>query len=187
MLSPEQLLAFLLVALAITASPGPDNLMVLGMGMSKGRKPGMAFGLGCALGCLSHTALAVAGVSALVAASPTALTVLRWAGGLYLVWLGVQSLRSQGGARRQGLGVQSVHNSGIDVLLRESGRGRQGVAGQGPSQRGGRQGAQQQGHPQWRAVGRISQGQGTPKRPGWRCDPRGGPRLGQRVSRWAAV
>ena len=99
MLSPEQLLAFLLVALAITASPGPDNLMVLGMGMSKGRKPGMAFGLGCALGCLSHTALAVAGVSALVAASPTALTVLRWAGGLYLVWLGVQSLRSQGGAR----------------------------------------------------------------------------------------
>ena len=34
MLSPEQLRAFLLVALAITASPGPDNLMVLGMGMS---------------------------------------------------------------------------------------------------------------------------------------------------------
>lgn len=99
MLSPEQLLAFLLVALAITASPGPDNLMVLGMGMSKGRKPGMAFGLGCALGCLSHTALAVAGVSALVAASPTALTLLRLVGGMYLVWLGVQSLRSQGGAR----------------------------------------------------------------------------------------
>ena len=52
MLSPEQFFAFLLAALLITASPGPDNLMVLGMGISKGRRQGMAFGLGCALGCL---------------------------------------------------------------------------------------------------------------------------------------
>ena len=95
----EQLLGFVLAALAITATPGPDNLMVLGMGMSKGRSQGMAFGLGCAVGCLSHTALAVAGVSALVAASPTAFTLLRIVGGLYLMWLGVQSLRSAGGAR----------------------------------------------------------------------------------------
>ena len=50
MLSPEQFFAFLLAALLITASPGPDNLMVLGMGISKGRRQGMAFGLGCALG-----------------------------------------------------------------------------------------------------------------------------------------
>lgn len=95
----EQLLAFLLAAVAVTASPGPDNLMVLSMGMSRGRRQGMAFGLGCALGCLSHTALAVAGVSALLAASPAAFTALRIAGGLYLVWLGLQSLRSRGGAR----------------------------------------------------------------------------------------
>ena len=99
MLSPEQFLGFLVAALAITASPGPDNLMVLGMGMSRGRAQGVAFGLGCALGCISHTVLAVAGVSALVAASPWALTLLKVAGGLYLVWLGVQSLRSRGGAR----------------------------------------------------------------------------------------
>ncbi len=85
--------------MALTASPGPDNLMVLSMGMSRGRAQGIAFGLGCALGCLSHTALAVAGVSALVAASPWAFTALRVAGGLYLVWLGVQCLRSRGGAR----------------------------------------------------------------------------------------
>lgn len=99
MLSPEQFFGFLVAALAITASPGPDNLMVLGMGMSRGRAQGIAFGLGCALGCISHTVLAVAGVSALVAASPWALTLLKVAGGLYLVWLGVQSLRSRGGAR----------------------------------------------------------------------------------------
>ena len=96
MLSPDQLLGFLLAAVAVTASPGPDNLMVLGIGVSRGRRHGMAFGLGCALGCLSHTLLAVVGVSALVAASPLALTALKIAGGAYLVWLGVKSLRSQG-------------------------------------------------------------------------------------------
>ena len=96
MLSPDQLLGFLLAAVAVTASPGPDNLMVLGIGVSRGRRHGIAFGLGCALGCLSHTLLAVAGVSALVAASPVALTTLKIAGGTYLVWLGIKSLRSQG-------------------------------------------------------------------------------------------
>ena len=99
MLSPEQFFGFLLAAVLITASPGPDNLLVLSTGMARGRRAGMAFGLGCAAGCLSHTALALAGVSALVAASPTAFTALRWAGGLYLVWLGLQALRHAGPAR----------------------------------------------------------------------------------------
>jgi len=61
MLTLDQLLAFLLAASLITLSPGPDNLMVLSLGMSRGRKQGMAFGLGCALGCLSHTLLAAVG------------------------------------------------------------------------------------------------------------------------------
>jgi threonine/homoserine/homoserine lactone efflux protein len=97
MLAPEQFFGFLLAAILLTASPGPDNLMVLGLGMSKGRKQGMVFGLGCALGCLSHTFLAVIGVSAVIAASPTAFTLLRIGGGLYLVWLGIGALRSSGG------------------------------------------------------------------------------------------
>lgn len=101
MLTLAQTLAFLLAAVLITATPGPDNLMVLGMGMSRGRAQGIAFGLGCALGCLSHTLLAVVGVSALIAASPWAFTALKWAGGAYLVWLGVQALRSTGVARVQ--------------------------------------------------------------------------------------
>jgi len=99
MLTTAQTLGFLLAALVLTATPGPDNLMVLSVGMSRGRKPGIAFGLGCALGCLSHTLLAVVGVSALVASSPTAFTLLTWAGGAYLVWLGVQALRHAGAVR----------------------------------------------------------------------------------------
>ena len=93
MLTTAQILAFLLTAVMLTATPGPDNLMVLSVGMSKGRRAGIVFGLGCALGCLSHTALAVIGVGAILAASPMAFTALKWAGGAYLIWLGFQALR----------------------------------------------------------------------------------------------
>ena len=99
LIAPEQGLAFLAAAMLITVSPGPDNLMVLSMGMARGRRQGMAFGLGCALGCLSHTLLAALGVGALIAASPLAFTALKVAGGLYLVWMGIGALRSKGGAQ----------------------------------------------------------------------------------------
>ena len=100
MLTLDQLLAFLLAASLITISPGPDNLMVLSLGMSRGRKQGMAFGLGCALGCLSHTALAAIGVSSLLLASPVAFTALRVGGRAVFVWVGCASLAQQGwGAR----------------------------------------------------------------------------------------
>ena len=99
MLTTTQAIAFLLAALLLTATPGPDNLMVLSVGMSKGRRSGIAFGLGCALGCLSHTLLAVIGVGAILAASPLAFTALKWAGGAYLVWLGTQALRHAGAVR----------------------------------------------------------------------------------------
>ena len=99
LLAPEQFLGFLAAAVLITVSPGPDNLMVLGFGMSRGRAQGIAFGLGCGFGCLSHTLLAALGVSALIAASPMAFMALRIGGGLYLVWLGIRALRSSGQVR----------------------------------------------------------------------------------------
>jgi threonine/homoserine/homoserine lactone efflux protein len=117
LISPEQFAGFLAAALLITVSPGPDNLMVLGMGMSRGRKQGMVFGLGCALGCLSHTILATLGVSALIAASPAAFTALKVCGGLYLIWLGIGALRSRGGARVDGASLPD------ESLLRLFGKG----------------------------------------------------------------
>jgi len=98
-LAPQQFAAFLGAAVLITLSPGPDNLMVLSLGASRGRRLGMAFGLGCAIGCLSHTLLAVLGVSALIAASPWAFLALKVAGGLYLIRLGWLALRSSAGVR----------------------------------------------------------------------------------------
>ena len=85
---------FLAAAVLVTLAPGPDNLMVLSLGMARGRARGVAFGLGCALGCLNHTLLAALGISALIAASPPAFTALKVAGGVYLIWLGVKAIRS---------------------------------------------------------------------------------------------
>ena len=105
LITPEQFIGFVSAALLITISPGPDNLMVLSVGMLRGRRQGMMFGLGCALGCISHTVLAALGVGALIKASPLAFGALKVAGGAYLIWLGIGALRSRGGARVDGAGM----------------------------------------------------------------------------------
>jgi threonine/homoserine/homoserine lactone efflux protein len=101
LLTLPQLSGFLAAAILITVAPGPDNLMVLALGMARGRRAGMTFGLGCAIGCLSHTTLAALGISALIAASASAFTTFRIIGGGYLLWLGIQALRK---ARPAGTG-----------------------------------------------------------------------------------
>ena len=91
-----QIAGFLAAAALITLAPGPDNLSVLSLGLSRGRRAGIGFGLGCALGCFTHTLWATLGVTALIAASETAFTLLKLAGAAYLVWLGIGALRSPG-------------------------------------------------------------------------------------------
>lgn len=86
-LTAAQLLGFLLAAVLVTLAPGPDNLGVLGLGVARGRRAGIGFGLGCALGCFTHTLWASLGISAILAASETAFTVLKQAGAAYLCWL----------------------------------------------------------------------------------------------------
>ncbi|MBE1236567.1 LysE family translocator [Phaeovibrio sulfidiphilus] len=92
-LDPVKVGKFLISAVALTLAPGPDNLMVLGLGLARGRLEGILFGAGCALGTLVHTLLATLGISALIVASPAAFTGLKIAGAAYLAWLGIQVLR----------------------------------------------------------------------------------------------
>jgi threonine/homoserine/homoserine lactone efflux protein len=109
--------AFLLAAGLVTLSPGPDNLAVLSLGISRGRRAGIGFGLGCALGCFTHTLWASLGISAALAASPTAFAALRVAGGAWLIWIGWQSLKSRG----SGFSVQagpSVDSTPFSVYVR---------------------------------------------------------------------
>ena len=92
----DTLLAFLGISVLITLAPGPDNLMVIGQSLARGRRAGLAFGLGCAAGCLTHIAWATLGVAALIRASAGLFTAFKLAGAAWLVWLGIQALRSGG-------------------------------------------------------------------------------------------
>lgn len=89
MIPIEVLLAFLAASALITVAPGPDNLMVLSVGISRGRSAGIGFGLGCALGCFTHTLWATLGIGALVLASEGTFAVLKMAGAAYLVYIGI--------------------------------------------------------------------------------------------------
>ena len=99
LLTSTQLFPFLAASMLLTLAPGPDNLLVLSLGIARGRRHGMAFGLGCAAGCINHTVLAALGVGALIVASEAAFTALRVAGGLYLLWLGLKAIRNAAPAR----------------------------------------------------------------------------------------
>jgi threonine/homoserine/homoserine lactone efflux protein len=98
MLSMETLAAFLAASVLITLAPGPDNLMVLSLGMSRGRAAGIGFGLGCAAGCATHTLWATLGIGALVLASDYAFAALKLAGAAYLIYIGILSWRHAGQA-----------------------------------------------------------------------------------------
>ncbi|KAA0091817.1 LysE family translocator [Trinickia soli] len=87
---------FLAASAAITVAPGPDNLLVLARGISQGRAAGLVAALGFAAGLTFHTTLAAFGIAALLRSSPLAFEVVKLAGGLYLVWIGIKALRSQG-------------------------------------------------------------------------------------------
>ncbi|WP_211342935.1 LysE family translocator [Actinomadura pelletieri] len=81
------------VAMAI---PGPDMLFVLGCGMRGGARAGLLATAGVATSEAVHVAVAAAGLAALFAAVPTAFTVVRIVGAVYLVYLGVQAIRRRG-------------------------------------------------------------------------------------------
>ena len=89
-------LLFLATSIAITVAPGPDNLQVLARGISQGRAAGLVAALGFAAGITFHTTLAALGVAALLRSSPLAFQAIKLAGAVYLIWIGIKALRSQG-------------------------------------------------------------------------------------------
>lgn len=84
--------AFTIAGLVLALTPGPDMTYFIGRTLSAGRRAGLATLMGTATGCALHTIAAVAGVSALLAASPTAFWLLKIAGATYLLWLAFQAM-----------------------------------------------------------------------------------------------
>lgn len=87
------LLVFVPAAVALIVVPGPDLLYVLTTSISGGQWTGLSSTLGICTGILVHTSAAVLGLSALLRTSAFAYTVLKYAGALYLLYLGIQTIR----------------------------------------------------------------------------------------------
>lgn len=86
---------FLAASLALIVAPGPDGLYVLARSIAQGRRAGVISAFGTTTGLLVHTSAAALGVAALLQASTLAYTVIKLAGAVYLLYLGVRTLLSK--------------------------------------------------------------------------------------------
>lgn len=87
---------FFTAVFLLTISPGPDMAFILGQTLSNGRNGGFYAMFGIWTGAFTHVVMAAVGLSAIVATSAIAFSVVKWVGVLYLVWLGIHALRSGG-------------------------------------------------------------------------------------------
>jgi threonine/homoserine/homoserine lactone efflux protein len=86
---------FLGASLVVIVAPGPDNIYVLTRGVAQGREVALASAWGMCSGLLFHTTLAALGLSAILARSATAFSVVKYAGAAYLIYLGVRACVSK--------------------------------------------------------------------------------------------
>jgi homoserine/homoserine lactone efflux protein len=87
-------LIYLLAATGLSLSPGPNGLLALTHGALHGRRKAVYTVAGGSIGFVTIIALSMFGIGALLEASIVWLAVLKWVGGIYLVWLGIQVWRS---------------------------------------------------------------------------------------------
>ncbi|MBW7832332.1 MAG: LysE family translocator [Simplicispira suum] len=87
-------LIYLVAAVGLSLTPGPNSLLALTNGALHGHRRTLWTVAGGALGFVAVIALSMLGIGALLHASASALLVLKWVGGAYLVWLGIQLWRA---------------------------------------------------------------------------------------------
>lgn len=83
---------FLAAVLLLNATPGPDTAYIVGRSIAQGRSAGLLSALGISAGCCVHALASAIGLSAILAASATAFTFIKLAGGAYLVYLGIRMI-----------------------------------------------------------------------------------------------
>ena len=110
MLDPSTLVTFAAAAVVLAIIPGPGMFYILGRTLAAGRSDGYASVAGTALGGLVHVLAGVLGVSAIIMASTTAFTALKIVGGVYLVYLGIQTWRSASDIR---IDAQGSKDAGV--------------------------------------------------------------------------
>lgn len=95
MLGIHDLWLFVLSSLALAISPGPDTAFIVSRSLKLGTRGGMMGVLGVSTGCFVHITAAAVGLSAILAASAVAFTVVKLVGAAYLCFLGIRMLLSK--------------------------------------------------------------------------------------------
>jgi len=115
----HQLLLFIAAGLLLNLTPGPDVLYIVSNALRHGARAGMVAACGITAGCFVHIFAAALGVSALMAASATAFTVLKWVGAGYLVYVGVRMLMSRAPAAIDLVAHQAIQErlGGLKIIF----------------------------------------------------------------------
>ncbi len=82
--------AFLAAVFLLNVTPGPDTAYIVGRSVAQGRGAGLLSALGISAGCCVHTLACAFGLTALIAASSAAFTVIKFVGAIYLIYLGIR-------------------------------------------------------------------------------------------------
>lgn len=96
MLGTHDLLTFILAGLLLNITPGADTLYIVGRSTCRGLRSGVVAALGIGAGCVVHIVAAAIGLSAILATSSTAFTIVKYFGAAYLAYLGLSMLVSPG-------------------------------------------------------------------------------------------
>jgi len=99
---------FVVAGVLLNLTPGVDFLYVLGRSATRGLAAGVWAALGIGAGCFVHITAAALGLSAILASSAAAFTVVKWIGAAYLVYVGIGMIRQRGGAPRAHLASASA-------------------------------------------------------------------------------
>ena len=109
------MLEFFIAAIVVALAPGPDNLFVLAQSATYGAKAGICIICGLCTGICIQTSLLVLGVSALIAASPTAFFVIQCLGAAYLLYLAYKSFQVRAGTIKLDAGGESAQSKDLSL------------------------------------------------------------------------
>jgi threonine/homoserine/homoserine lactone efflux protein len=91
----HDLALFVVSGILLNIMPGPDSLLIMTRSATQGWRAGCSAALGIGTGTMVHVLAAALGLSALLATSATAFTVVKWVGAAYIVWCGIGMLRAR--------------------------------------------------------------------------------------------
>ncbi len=115
--SVETLLTFSLAALLLSLSPGPSNLYIMARSIGQGHQSGVAAASGMAVGSFIYVFATALGLAAIFKYSPTAYIIVKLLGASYLIYLGIQYIRSAPGAADNQTAIKRMSSS---VIFKQS-------------------------------------------------------------------